>query len=64
MVSEIGPAKRAPAPNPIRKRPVASDSVTSLTPKSAEAFVNAAESIEDANPTTAPIAATLNLVCC
>ncbi len=64
MVSEIGPAKRPPAPKPIKNRPVARDSVTSETPKSTAACTNAAESIEEANPTTAPMDAMLNLAYC
>ena len=54
MVSEIGPANSAPTPKPIRKIPVARDSVTSLTPKSAAACGRAAESTLDANPTIQP----------
>ncbi len=57
MVSETGLVKRAPTPKPIKKSPVASDSVTSETPKSALACFKAAESILLANPTTQPIAA-------
>ena len=61
MVSEMGPAKSAPQPKPTRKRPVASDSVTSLTPKAAVAWGRAAESMEEAKPTIQPIAAMLML---
>lgn len=57
MVSDIGPAKRAPKPNPTRKSPVARDSVTSETPKSRDACVRAAESMEEAKPTMNPIQA-------
>lgn len=61
MVSEMGPANRAPQPKPIRKRPVARDSVTSLTLKSAAACGRAAESTELAKPTTQPIEAMTTL---
>lgn len=60
----MGPAKRAPEPNPIRKRPVAKDSVTSETPNSSAACFNAAESIEEAKPTTHPMDAMVNLALC
>jgi len=60
-VSEIGPANNAPTPNPIRKSPVAKDSVTSPTPNSAVACLRAAESTLDANPTIQPIAAIFTL---
>ncbi|TGO68027.1 hypothetical protein BOTNAR_0031g00120 [Botryotinia narcissicola] len=49
------PANNAPSPNPTRNNPVANDSATSLTPKSSAACVNAALSIDDANPTMNPI---------
>ncbi|TGO12659.1 hypothetical protein BTUL_0084g00170 [Botrytis tulipae] len=64
IVSDIGPAYKqdknspannAPSPNPTRNNPVASDSATSLTPKSSAACVNAALSIDDAKPTINPI---------
>ncbi len=61
MVSETGPANKAPTPKPIKKMPVARDSVTSLTPKSADACMRAAESTLDANPTIQPMKAMLIL---
>lgn len=50
-----------PTPNPIRKSPVANDSVTSLTPNSAVACGKAAESILEAKPTIHPMNAMLIL---
>ena len=57
----MGPAKRAPVPKPIRKILVASDSATSLTPKSLAAWGRAAESILEANPTIQPMDAMIIL---
>ena len=60
-VSDIGPAKSAPAPKPIRKRPVARDSVTLVTLKSLAAWGRAAESMLEAKPTIQPIVAMIIL---